>query len=106
MELSKIMESEAYFDESMEMEADSELGTTHRSTDESLNEIELHQPVPHPRKQGNLRKVGNIHCFWHRENGVPRITIGPNWGISFILWAVAGFFVFINISIFTEILAT
>ena len=24
-----------------------------------------------------LNKIGNVHCFFHKENGVPRICIGP-----------------------------
>ena len=28
---------------------------------------------------GLLAKVGNIRCYWHDSNGIPRITIGPDW---------------------------
>ena len=29
--------------------------------------------------------IGNIRCFWHNEEGIPRITIGPNWGFTIFL---------------------
>ncbi len=32
-----------------------------------------------------LAQVGNIHCFWHRSNGVPLITIGPTWHFTILL---------------------
>lgn len=29
--------------------------------------------------------IGNIRCFWPNKNGIPRITIGPNWGFTIVL---------------------
>ena len=29
--------------------------------------------------------IGNIRCFWHNKEGIPRITIGPNWGFTIFL---------------------
>ena len=29
--------------------------------------------------------IGNIRCYWHDKAGVPRITIGPNWGFTIVL---------------------
>jgi len=29
--------------------------------------------------------IGNIRCYWHDKYGVPRITVGPNWGFTICL---------------------
>ncbi len=34
--------------------------------------------------------IGNVRCFWPDANGKPRITIGPNWGFTFVLLAIVG----------------
>lgn len=32
--------------------------------------------------------IGNIRCYWHNAEGVPRLTIGPNWMFTFLLGAI------------------
>ena len=32
--------------------------------------------------------IGNIRCFWHNAEGIPRITIGPNWGFTIFLFGL------------------
>lgn len=34
--------------------------------------------------------IGNVRCFWHNEEGIPRITIGPNWCFSILLFLIVG----------------
>ena len=38
-----------------------------------------------PNSQGFIAKIGNVRCYWHRANGVPRIVIGPEWFYSFAI---------------------
>ena len=46
------------------------------------------------RKQQNRDRIvppkwiGNIRCFWHNKEGIPRITIGPNWGFTIFLFGL------------------
>jgi len=32
--------------------------------------------------------IGNVRCWWHNKDGVPRVTIGPNWGFTFFLGGI------------------
>lgn len=36
----------------------------------------------------NPKWIGNVRCYWHNDKGVPRLTIGPNWGFTCLLVAM------------------
>ena len=44
-----------------------------------------------------VRWIGNIRCFWHRSDGVPRIFIGPNYMFFLVLTFFTIFILWVNI---------
>jgi hypothetical protein len=57
-----------------------------------------------PNSQGFIAKIGNVRCFWHRANGVPRIVIGPEWFYSFAILFIAIGFSGINIGMMIQMI--
>ena len=56
--------------------------------------------VPMPK----MRMCGTVHCFWHDSRGVPRITIGPNWDFSIILFVYATMLTVGHVYLFRELI--
>lgn len=39
-----------------------------------------------------------MRCFFHDVNGVPRVTIGPNWGFTIVLSLLVSLVLYISLN--------
>ena len=83
-----------------EIGLDHDVSTSETFADNEALEIKIQSS---DSNTGLLAKVGNVYCFWHRADGVPRITVGPNWKCSAYLFFMLAVFVSIHSGILQEL---
>lgn len=64
-----------------------------QDTDQTMNTLPDDEEIAIPENFDlemvyHPKWIGNVRCFWHNAKGVPRLTIGPNWGFTFVLGAM------------------
>lgn len=63
---------------------------------EAILEDESMKLKNNPKKVQFYRQVGQVKCYFHKSNGVPRIFIGPTWYYAALILFMTVFFISIT----------